>query len=279
MDLEIQERLESAIDAVLDGGDCGLEPATVVDSSSSPSEIVPSGKRPLEPLIGLGRPRAPIIRAQPNPTSVRKAVSIFDPIGHQAIRGMIERHCSRAARAFGHAPTGRAASGQLLRCTEELVTLAIRVRVLFFVATGTCSPPARRQRRTACAVHDVSSTGGGRTESGRPRRVIRLMSRALALHLQLSIDIRRLARTGAHLQGSAGAAEGKGPCKPTGISRISAAQAADISCTGLPIAPSARTRCARRNDPRNRAALQSSVCREPDFEESGAGASRVWVQK
>jgi len=56
--LEIQERLENAVDAVLDGGDCGLEPTTVVDLSSSPPTIVREGKGPLEPLIGLGRPRA-----------------------------------------------------------------------------------------------------------------------------------------------------------------------------------------------------------------------------
>lgn len=55
---EIQERLQSAVDAVLDGGDCGLEPTTVVDLSSSPPVIVREGKGPIEPLIGLGRPRA-----------------------------------------------------------------------------------------------------------------------------------------------------------------------------------------------------------------------------
>ena len=31
---EIQERLEHEVDAVLDGGDCGIEPTTVVDLSS-----------------------------------------------------------------------------------------------------------------------------------------------------------------------------------------------------------------------------------------------------
>jgi tRNA threonylcarbamoyl adenosine modification protein (Sua5/YciO/YrdC/YwlC family) len=54
--LEIQERLENAIDAVLDGGDCGLEPTTVVDLSSSPPVIVREGKGSLEPLIGPTRP-------------------------------------------------------------------------------------------------------------------------------------------------------------------------------------------------------------------------------
>jgi len=56
--LEIQERLENLVDAVLDGGDCGLEPTTVVDLSSSPPVIVREGKGSLHPLIGPGRPRA-----------------------------------------------------------------------------------------------------------------------------------------------------------------------------------------------------------------------------
>jgi tRNA threonylcarbamoyl adenosine modification protein (Sua5/YciO/YrdC/YwlC family) len=50
--LEIQERLENAVDAVLDGGDCGVEPTTVVDLSSSPPVIVREGKGSLEPLLG-----------------------------------------------------------------------------------------------------------------------------------------------------------------------------------------------------------------------------------
>ncbi|MEA3181973.1 MAG: hypothetical protein QOI59_5496 [Gammaproteobacteria bacterium] len=53
--LEIQERLEHDVDAVLDGGDCGLEPTTVVDLSSSPPVIVREGKGSLDPLIGTTR--------------------------------------------------------------------------------------------------------------------------------------------------------------------------------------------------------------------------------
>jgi tRNA threonylcarbamoyl adenosine modification protein (Sua5/YciO/YrdC/YwlC family) len=53
--LEIQERLEHDVDAVLDGGDCGLEPTTVVDLSSSPPVIVREGKGSLAPLIGTTR--------------------------------------------------------------------------------------------------------------------------------------------------------------------------------------------------------------------------------
>jgi len=53
--LEIQERLEHVVDAVLDGGDCGIEPTTVVDLSSSPPAIVREGKGSLEPLIGTTR--------------------------------------------------------------------------------------------------------------------------------------------------------------------------------------------------------------------------------
>jgi tRNA threonylcarbamoyl adenosine modification protein (Sua5/YciO/YrdC/YwlC family) len=52
---EIQERLENSIDAVLDGGDCGLEPTTVVDLSASPPVIVREGKGSLEPLMGSER--------------------------------------------------------------------------------------------------------------------------------------------------------------------------------------------------------------------------------
>ena len=52
---EIQERLEHEVDAVLDGGDCGLEPTTVVDLSSSPPVIVREGKGSLDPLVGTAR--------------------------------------------------------------------------------------------------------------------------------------------------------------------------------------------------------------------------------
>jgi tRNA threonylcarbamoyl adenosine modification protein (Sua5/YciO/YrdC/YwlC family) len=52
---DIQDRLENAVDAVLDGGDCGVEPTTVVDLSVSPPVIVREGKGSLEPLIGSKR--------------------------------------------------------------------------------------------------------------------------------------------------------------------------------------------------------------------------------
>lgn len=52
---EIQERLENQIDAVLDGGDCGVEPTTVVDLSSAPPVIVREGKGSLDPLLGTKR--------------------------------------------------------------------------------------------------------------------------------------------------------------------------------------------------------------------------------
>ncbi len=41
---EIRARLEHEIDAVLDGGNCGLEPTTVVDLAVSPPAIVRVGK-------------------------------------------------------------------------------------------------------------------------------------------------------------------------------------------------------------------------------------------
>ncbi len=53
--LEIQERLAHEVDAVLDGGDCGIEPTTVVDLSSSPPSIVREGKGSLGPLLGSTR--------------------------------------------------------------------------------------------------------------------------------------------------------------------------------------------------------------------------------
>jgi tRNA threonylcarbamoyl adenosine modification protein (Sua5/YciO/YrdC/YwlC family) len=50
--IEIQTRLENDLDAVLDGGDCGVEPTTVVDLSVSPPVIVREGKGPLGPVTG-----------------------------------------------------------------------------------------------------------------------------------------------------------------------------------------------------------------------------------
>jgi tRNA threonylcarbamoyl adenosine modification protein (Sua5/YciO/YrdC/YwlC family) len=47
---EIQARLEHEIDAVLDGGNCGVEPTTVVDLSVTPPVIVREGKGDLTPL-------------------------------------------------------------------------------------------------------------------------------------------------------------------------------------------------------------------------------------
>ena len=49
---EIQARLEHEIDAVLDGGDCGTEPTTVVDLSVTPPLIVRKGKGDLGPITG-----------------------------------------------------------------------------------------------------------------------------------------------------------------------------------------------------------------------------------
>lgn len=52
---EIQDRLSNAVDAVLDGGDCGPDPTTVVDLSTSPPVIVREGKGPLAPLMDSRR--------------------------------------------------------------------------------------------------------------------------------------------------------------------------------------------------------------------------------
>jgi tRNA threonylcarbamoyl adenosine modification protein (Sua5/YciO/YrdC/YwlC family) len=58
---DIQERLEREIDAVLDGGDCGVEPTTVVDLSVSPPVLVRRGKGSLAPLMGFGADRQPAL--------------------------------------------------------------------------------------------------------------------------------------------------------------------------------------------------------------------------
>ena len=50
--IEIQTRLEHDLDAVLDGGDCGIEPTTVVDLSVTPPVIVREGKGALGPVMG-----------------------------------------------------------------------------------------------------------------------------------------------------------------------------------------------------------------------------------
>jgi tRNA threonylcarbamoyl adenosine modification protein (Sua5/YciO/YrdC/YwlC family) len=49
---EIEARLAHEIDAILDGGDCGIEPTTVVDLSVTPPLIVRKGKGDLGPIIG-----------------------------------------------------------------------------------------------------------------------------------------------------------------------------------------------------------------------------------
>jgi len=49
---EIQARLEHDIDAILDGGNCGTEPTTVVDLSVTPPVIVRRGKGDLGPIVG-----------------------------------------------------------------------------------------------------------------------------------------------------------------------------------------------------------------------------------
>jgi tRNA threonylcarbamoyl adenosine modification protein (Sua5/YciO/YrdC/YwlC family) len=49
---EIERRLAHDVDAILDGGDCGVEPTTVVDLSVSPPTIVREGKGALGPITG-----------------------------------------------------------------------------------------------------------------------------------------------------------------------------------------------------------------------------------
>jgi tRNA threonylcarbamoyl adenosine modification protein (Sua5/YciO/YrdC/YwlC family) len=49
---DIEARLGHDIDAILDGGDCGIEPTTVVDLSVTPPVVVRTGKGPLGPITG-----------------------------------------------------------------------------------------------------------------------------------------------------------------------------------------------------------------------------------
>lgn len=49
---DIEARLSHDVDAVLDGGDCGTEPTTVVDLSVTPPVIVRQGKGDLGPIVG-----------------------------------------------------------------------------------------------------------------------------------------------------------------------------------------------------------------------------------
>ena len=48
---EIRERLEHAVDLVIDGGSCGLTPTTVVDLTGNVPRIVRRGKGPVEPFF------------------------------------------------------------------------------------------------------------------------------------------------------------------------------------------------------------------------------------
>jgi tRNA threonylcarbamoyl adenosine modification protein (Sua5/YciO/YrdC/YwlC family) len=49
---DIAARLSHDVDAILDGGDCGTEPTTVVDLSVTPPAIVRQGKGDLGPIVG-----------------------------------------------------------------------------------------------------------------------------------------------------------------------------------------------------------------------------------
>jgi tRNA threonylcarbamoyl adenosine modification protein (Sua5/YciO/YrdC/YwlC family) len=53
--LEIRARLEHEIDAVLDGGNCGVEPTTVIDLAVSPPVVVRVGKGPVAAISGAQR--------------------------------------------------------------------------------------------------------------------------------------------------------------------------------------------------------------------------------
>lgn len=44
---QIRERLDQALDAIVDGGHCGIEPTTVIDLAVSPPVVVRQGKGPV----------------------------------------------------------------------------------------------------------------------------------------------------------------------------------------------------------------------------------------
>ncbi len=48
--VEIRERLEHALDLVLDGGACGVEPSTVIDLTSADPKLVRAGRGDLAPF-------------------------------------------------------------------------------------------------------------------------------------------------------------------------------------------------------------------------------------
>ena len=48
----MKRNIVNELDAVLDGGDCGTEPTTVVDLSVSPPVVVREGKGSLGPVTG-----------------------------------------------------------------------------------------------------------------------------------------------------------------------------------------------------------------------------------
>lgn len=52
---EIRKRLEHVIDAVLDGGNCGVEPTTVVDLAVTPPVVLRVGKGPVAAISGAER--------------------------------------------------------------------------------------------------------------------------------------------------------------------------------------------------------------------------------
>jgi tRNA threonylcarbamoyl adenosine modification protein (Sua5/YciO/YrdC/YwlC family) len=51
---QIKARLEQEIEAILDGGNCGFTPTTVIDLSVSPPVVTRRGKGDLAPVLGKG---------------------------------------------------------------------------------------------------------------------------------------------------------------------------------------------------------------------------------
>jgi tRNA A37 threonylcarbamoyladenosine synthetase subunit TsaC/SUA5/YrdC len=60
---DIYERLEHSVDMVLDGGNCGLDPTSVIDLSGDRAVVVRAGPRRRQPLCGRHNRIMPDLRA------------------------------------------------------------------------------------------------------------------------------------------------------------------------------------------------------------------------
>ena len=74
---EIKERLDHVVDAVIDSGDCGTEPTTVVDFSGGEPEVVRRRRGRPVPLRVVDRPPPTVAAVRHNRTGIRS--KLIDP--------------------------------------------------------------------------------------------------------------------------------------------------------------------------------------------------------